>query len=68
MFTEQQADKIISVLQRIADSLETISSVVDDEESEFNVYARVEDEDENDDEDEDEEFEDEETRAEEEVY
>ena len=42
MLNEQQADELLSVLSRIAHSLEKLSSVVDGDEKEFNVYCRGE--------------------------
>lgn len=40
MMTEQQADELLSVLSRIAHSLERVAAVVDPEENEFSVYVR----------------------------
>ena len=57
MISESQADELLLVFNRIARALETISSVIDRDESEFNVYVRgdisLTDSDDDDDEEED---------------
>ncbi|MFW6049759.1 MAG: hypothetical protein ACODAU_01220 [Myxococcota bacterium] len=55
MASEAQLKELLGVLERIADALETIASVVDDDDD-FNVYVHgeVTTDDDDDDEDEDE--------------
>lgn len=42
MFTEEQTRKLLSVLTRIADALESLACAVDEEENELNVYVHGE--------------------------